>query len=70
MRKNKIYIAGNFTTYNGQQQKYIARLNMNGSLDTSFNIQLNAAAHNFKIYRIMRNIKTYNNNIPFYKGLF
>lgn len=33
----KIIIGGNFTTYNGIQRKYIARLNTDGSLDTAFN---------------------------------
>ena len=33
---NKIIIGGNFTTYNGNSQKYIVRLNTNGSLDSSF----------------------------------
>lgn len=30
-------IGGNFTTVNGTNRNYIARLNLNGSLDTSFN---------------------------------
>jgi len=34
---NKIIIGGNFTTYNGTSVGYIARLNADGSLDTSFN---------------------------------
>ncbi len=34
---NKILIAGYFTSYNGVGRNYIARLNSNGSLDTSFN---------------------------------
>lgn len=33
----KIIIGGSFTTYNGIQRKYIARLNTDGSLDTAFN---------------------------------
>ncbi len=33
----KIIIAGNFTTYNGIARNHIARLNINGSLDTTFN---------------------------------
>lgn len=32
----KILIAGNFTAYNGQPIKYIARLNADGSLDSGF----------------------------------
>lgn len=35
----KIICVGNFTTYNGISQKYICRLNIDGSLDTSFNNQ-------------------------------
>src|SRR5690554_521451 len=34
----KIIIGGGFTTYNGTAQNRIARLNTDGSLDTSFNI--------------------------------
>lgn len=34
----KILVGGDFTTYNGQTQRRIARLNAGGSLDTSFNI--------------------------------
>ncbi|MDW8305737.1 MAG: hypothetical protein RML34_01575 [Leptospiraceae bacterium] len=34
---NKIYIAGNFTTYQGEARNRIARLNSDGSLDTTFN---------------------------------
>lgn len=33
----KIIIAGFFTSYNGTARNYIARLNSNGSLDTTFN---------------------------------
>jgi uncharacterized delta-60 repeat protein len=33
----KILIGGDFTSYNGTERKYIARLNVDGSLDTSFN---------------------------------
>ncbi len=36
----KILIAGAFTTINGQTRNYIARLNQDGSLDTSFNVNL------------------------------
>lgn len=32
----KILICGNFTTFNGQPKAYVARLNNNGSVDTSF----------------------------------
>jgi uncharacterized delta-60 repeat protein len=32
----KIIVGGNFTSFNGIAQNYIARLNMDGSLDTSF----------------------------------
>ncbi len=34
----KIIVVGSFTTYNGQAQKYIIRLNNDGTKDTSFNI--------------------------------
>jgi len=34
----KVLIAGSFTTYNGVSANRIARLNANGSLDTTFNI--------------------------------
>ena len=34
---NKIIIGGEFTSYNGTARNYIARLNADGSLDTSFN---------------------------------
>lgn len=34
----KIIIGGNFTSYNGTASNYIARLNADGSLDTSFNV--------------------------------
>ncbi len=34
---NQILIAGDFTSYNGIQRNSIARLNANGSLDTTFN---------------------------------
>lgn len=34
---NKILIGGDFTTYNGSSQKYIIRLNVDGSVDSSFN---------------------------------
>jgi len=37
----KILIAGNFTTVNGTSRTYLARLNSDGSLDTSFNTTLN-----------------------------
>lgn len=33
----KIIVGGDFTTYNGIVRNHIARLNMNGSLDTTFN---------------------------------
>src|SRR5881394_3924530 len=32
----KILICGNFTTFNGQPKLYMARLNNDGSVDTSF----------------------------------
>ncbi len=33
----KVLVSGNFTSYNGTARNYIARLNADGSLDTSFN---------------------------------
>jgi uncharacterized delta-60 repeat protein len=33
----KIIIGGNFTTYNGTLRNYIARININGTLDATFN---------------------------------
>lgn len=33
----KVLICGNFTTFNGQNRNYIARLNADGSLDPAFN---------------------------------
>jgi uncharacterized delta-60 repeat protein/uncharacterized repeat protein (TIGR01451 family) len=33
----KIIVGGEFTSYNGTERKYIARLNPNGGLDTGFN---------------------------------
>ncbi len=35
---NKIIVGGNFTEYNGVPSEYIARLNTDGSLDTSFEL--------------------------------
>jgi hypothetical protein len=35
--KNQIVIGGSFTSINGYSREYIARLNADGSLDTSFN---------------------------------
>jgi uncharacterized delta-60 repeat protein len=35
----KILIGGYFTSYNGAPQNYLARLNPNGSLDKTFNVQ-------------------------------
>jgi uncharacterized delta-60 repeat protein len=37
LQEDKILIAGNFSTYNGTSRSKIARLNANGSLETSFN---------------------------------
>src|SRR5690554_3125735 len=36
----KILVGGSFTEYNGQTQKSIVRLNMDGSVDTSFNSEV------------------------------
>lgn len=48
--KNKIYIAGGFGSYNDIARRGLARLNMNGSLDTSFNLQLNSGARTILKY--------------------
>ncbi|MFN3402440.1 MAG: T9SS type A sorting domain-containing protein [Cytophagaceae bacterium] len=40
----KIYICGSFTTYNGTIRNYIARINVDGSIDNSFNIGSGANA--------------------------
>ena len=40
----KILIGGNFTTYNGASSNKIARLNSDGSLDTTFNVGTGADA--------------------------
>ncbi len=37
LQEDKIYIAGNFSTYNGVSRNGIAHLNSDGSLDTTFN---------------------------------
>ncbi len=42
----KIYIAGEFTTYNGFSVGGIARLNPNGNLDLTFNFQQTGFAKN------------------------
>jgi uncharacterized delta-60 repeat protein len=36
-KNNKPYIASNFTTYSGSTVNYVAKLNISGSLDTTFN---------------------------------
>ena len=36
-KNNKPYIASNFTTYSGSIVNYVAKLNISGSLDTTFN---------------------------------
>lgn len=49
---DKILIAGDFTTYNGVARTRIARLNANGSLDTSFVVGTGA---NASIYKLLVN---------------
>ncbi|WP_312749503.1 T9SS type A sorting domain-containing protein [Epilithonimonas hominis] len=44
----KIIASGNFTSFNGYQRKYIVRLNLDGSVDTSFNP---AVTNNLKIIK-------------------
>ena len=48
----KILIGGMFTTYNGVSRKGIARLNSNGSLDTTFNPGLGMAGGNLLVKTI------------------
>lgn len=38
----KIVVCGRFTTYNGQNRRYVARLHPDGSLDTTFNLAVPA----------------------------
>src|SRR5690349_1946562 len=38
LNNNKIIIAGNFTAYNGASANHIARLNINGNIDNTFNV--------------------------------
>lgn len=45
----KILIAGEFTSFNGMAQNYLARLNPDGSLDNTFNIGSGANSAVFKI---------------------
>jgi uncharacterized delta-60 repeat protein/CSLREA domain-containing protein len=44
----KVFIAGEFTNYNGTAINRIARLNANGSLDTSFNVGTGVAISPFR----------------------
>lgn len=37
---NKILVSGDFTSYNGVDRQFLAKLNLDGSLDTNFNPQL------------------------------
>jgi uncharacterized delta-60 repeat protein len=46
----KILVGGGFTTYKGLSQKYIARLNTDGSLDTTFIINNSFSSAVFDIY--------------------
>jgi len=50
LEDGKIMIAGYFTTYNGQTSKNVARLNPDGSLDTSFST--GAGFGTFEIYSL------------------
>ena len=45
MKQNKIVIGGGFDTYNGQARSNMARLNYDGSLDTTFNQGAGANNH-------------------------
>jgi uncharacterized delta-60 repeat protein len=44
--EGKILVAGNFFSYNGIPRSSVARLNSNGSLDTSFNLQPALSSYN------------------------
>ncbi|CAM3989787.1 MULTISPECIES: T9SS type A sorting domain-containing protein [Flavobacterium] len=48
---NKIIIGGNFTVFNGQSQNNVIRLNVDGTIDSSFNINgvLNGVVNNISI---------------------
>ena len=37
-KNDKIYVFGSFSSYNGLQQKYLVRINTNGSVDDSFKL--------------------------------
>jgi len=71
----KIIIGGSFSSYNGTEQNHIARLNTNGSLDTSFNykteVQSISMVHSISLQQneniiiageVMENSYTYSNN--------
>lgn len=45
----KVLICGNFTTFNGQNRSYIARLNADGSVDTTFNAQPSYWVRHFSV---------------------
>jgi uncharacterized delta-60 repeat protein len=46
----KLLVAGNFTNYNGVATKRLVRLNIDGSLDTSFNV---GTGFNYMVYSIV-----------------
>jgi uncharacterized delta-60 repeat protein len=53
----KILIGGNFTQYNGTPRNYAARLNSDGSLDTTFNLGILNSANAFGISKIQNDGK-------------
>ncbi|MDD4290046.1 MAG: delta-60 repeat domain-containing protein [Patescibacteria group bacterium] len=64
----KIIIGGDFTTYNGTSSNRIARLNSDGSLDTSFNPGSGADYAIYSIYRQQDNKLIINGYFSTYNG--
>ncbi|WP_330444013.1 delta-60 repeat domain-containing protein [Flavobacterium sp. C4GT6] len=60
---DKIIIAGNFSSYNGVDRKYIAKVNLDGSLDTTFNA--NILSDESLVYYISK-IDLYESDGPIY----
>jgi len=54
----KILIAGGFTTINGQTRNYLARLNQDGSLDTSFDANLPTGTSNQPVQLYSMDVQT------------
>ena len=65
----KIYVVGDFQTYNGTPSNYLIRLNPNGTIDTSFNIGSGFNNSTFNVKELSNgdllvsgNFTVYNNN--------